>query len=306
MSNKKENPFKSSKMPLPMKLYFMALNLTFKLLALISPKLAGKLALQIFMIPPNAAPPRRENEIRQAANLSYRNINNQQIAVRIWELESTKENAPTILLSHGWAGRTSQFLTFIDALLAAGYRVVGADITAHGDSSGKSTNIIEGTQVLATIAKEFAPIDTIIAHSFGTGTTLLALDRYDINIPKIVLIGAYSRISFIIDLFSNIFKLNQSTRNEMTQQGLNKFRDKYEIKWDWDSITPINTIKSYEGNILFIHDETDHEVPIAEATKLHQSKPDANIITTTGLGHRRILRDTSVVESVLAFIKNNK
>lgn len=311
MTNKADHPFKQSNMPLAMRLFFSSTTFTFKILGRISPRLAGRLALKIFMKPPNVSAPKRENKIREQAKLSYRTINDRNIAVRVWKNNSiedhTKEdNAPTVLLSHGWAGRTSQFLEFIEVLVASGYRVVGADIPAHGDSSGKFTNILDSTLVLSHIAKEFGPIDTIIGHSFGTGTTLLALDKFDVEAPKVVLIGAYSRVSFIIDLFSGLFNLNQATKDAMQQLGSEKFADSYGIKWDWENIAPIETVKSYPGKLLFIHDETDHEVPMEEVEELHQSMPTAEILITSGFGHRRILRNKEVVSTVLAFIKDEK
>ncbi len=89
----------------------------------------------------------------------------------------------------------------------------------------------------------------------------------------------------------------------MQQIAVDKYGDTYGIKWDWENIAPVNTIKSYEGKLLFIHDETDHEVPIEEVTELHQLMPKAEIIITSGFGHRRILRNADVVNSVIDFIK---
>lgn len=304
MNDKKDHPFKSKNMPLPMKLYFMILTITFRCLEVISPKLAGKLALHLFTIPPKVSAPQRESKIREKAYLSYREINNNSIAVRVWESKKTETHKPTILLSHGWAGRTTQFLEIIESLVDAGYRVVGADISAHGDSSGKQTNILEGSQILSIIAKEFGPLTAIIGHSFGTGTILLGMDKFGIDSPKVVLIGAYSRISFILDLFSSVFNLNQTTKKTMQQVTINKFSNTYGIKWDWKNIAPINTIKSYHGDLLFIHDDKDHEVPLHEVIELHQSKPNAETLITTGFGHRRILRNKEVVNTIVSFIQD--
>lgn len=315
MANKKDHPFKPSNMPLPLKVFFAVSTFFFKVMGIVSPKLAGKLALKLFMKPPNAKPPRREQQIREQANLSYREIKGRNIAIRVWEADSAdqsanqdtnqsaNQNKPTILLSHGWAGRTTQFLEIIKPLVEAGYRVVGADIPAHGDSSGTHTNMLDASQVLSIIAKEFSPIEAIIGHSFGTGTTLLALDKFDVSAPKIILIGAYSRVSFIIDLFSEVFEFNQATKDAMQQAGTDQFADSYGIQWDWQNIAPVNTIKSYQGKVLFIHDEEDNEVPINEVSELHQLRDDAEILITTGLGHRRILRNKDVVAKVVDFIQ---
>lgn len=302
MKNKVDHPFLPPNMPWPIKLVFKLLVIVFKVLGWISPKLAGRFALALFMRPPKVKAPRREQAIREQANLSYRNIDNQKIAVWVWGDDETIDK-PTVLLSHGWAGRTTQFFATITALVDAGYRVVGADIPAHGESSGNATSMLHGTEVLSAVGKEFAPLAGIVAHSFGTGTALLAQDKFSLESPKTVLIGAYSTVSFIVDLFSDVFKFSQKIRQTMQQVALEQFGDSFHFKWNWENIAPINTIKSNQGDLLFIHDETDREVPMHEVQTLHNSMPDAKIMITDGLGHRRIMRDAVVVAAIVAFLK---
>jgi len=303
MQNKANHPFLPPNMPWPVKLVFKILTLIFKILGLVSPKLAGKFALQLFMRPPKVNAPKREQAIREQAELTHHKIDNHNIAVWVWGEDKDNLEQVTVLLSHGWAGRTSQFFKTITALVDAGYRVVGADIAAHGESSGNTTTMLNGTRVISEVAKEYAPLSAIVAHSFGTGTALLALDRFSVEAPKTVLIGAYSTVTFIVDLFADVFKMNQKSRLTMKQAGTDLLGDKFHFKWNWENIAPINTIQSYEGELLFIHDENDHEVPIEEVTPLHQSKPDAKIMITSGLGHRRIMRDDDVVKAILAFLQ---
>ena len=48
--------------------------------------------------------------------------------------------------------------------------------------------------------------------------------------------------------------------------------------------------------------EIDFETPITEAETLAETWPHARLLRTSGLGHRRILRDPHVVEQVVEFL----
>ena len=293
-----DHPFKNHQMPLPMRLFFTATTLSFKVLGAISPNLAGRLALRLFMTPPKFGTPKRELKLRKESTHYFLNIRNRQISVRSWG------EGPMVLLSHGWAGRSSQFHAFIDPLLSAGFRVVGFEAPAHGDSEGKRTNMLDVADILAKIAEKEGPIEAIIGHSFGTGTALLAIHRYQVKTSKVILISAYSEVAFIINMFANLFGLRQSTIDAMKQIALNRFATTYNAKWNWDDISPLKTIKSYQGKLLFIHDDQDHEVPLSEATPLHQSVATAKILITSGFGHRKILMNKEVIDATLLFIKH--
>jgi predicted alpha/beta-fold hydrolase len=144
--NRSEHPFKNHQMPLPMRIFFSATTFSFKVLGVISPKLAGMLALRLFMTPPKFNTPKREQKLRDESVHSFIDIRDRQISVRSWG------EGPTILLSHGWAGRSSQFHAFIEPLVAARYRVVGFEIPGHGDSTGKRTNMLDVANILAKVA----------------------------------------------------------------------------------------------------------------------------------------------------------
>ena len=297
MPNKKDHPFKNSNMPFAMRMFLSVTTFVFKILGAISPTLAGKLALRIFMTPPKVIIPRRERQIREAAKLHFIDVKNRQISVRVWG------DGPTILLAHGWGGRSSQFMAFIGPLVAAGYRVVGFEIPGHGDSTGKQSNMLDGATVLAEVAKQEGPLEAIIAHSFGTGTTLLAMDKYEVEAPKVVLISSFSSVAFILEIFGELFSLRQSTLDALQKVAINKFTHEYHVEWSWEEISPLVTIKNFDSELLLIHDEKDHEVPLEEVLPLHNSQPDANKLITSGFGHRKILINKDVIETTLAFIE---
>ena len=51
-----------------------------------------------------------------------------------------------------------------------------------------------------------------------------------------------------------------------------------------------------------VHDQDDAEVRWAEGAAIAAAWPGAELLTTRGLGHRRILRDPAVVAHVTDFI----
>jgi hypothetical protein len=56
--------------------------------------------------------------------------------------------------------------------------------------------------------------------------------------------------------------------------------------------------------LLVVHDRSDREVSFANAEQLAQTWPNATLHATTGLGHRRILRDDDVIARAVAFVQD--
>ena len=94
----------------------------------------------------------------------------------------------------------------------------------------------------------------------------------------------------------------------MRQRALVTLRESYRINWNWDDISPKNTLKDFNGKLLLIHDKDDHEVPYSEAKKLEliakQHAPQASTLVTNGLGHRKILMSKDVIKTVLQFLQS--
>lgn len=55
--------------------------------------------------------------------------------------------------------------------------------------------------------------------------------------------------------------------------------------------------------LLVLHDREDHEVDFRHGSELAATWPQAQLVATTGLGHRRILRDADALAAVTAFVR---
>ena len=55
--------------------------------------------------------------------------------------------------------------------------------------------------------------------------------------------------------------------------------------------------------LLVIHDRDDREVRWDDGAAIAGAWPGAQLVTTMGLGHHRIVSDGGVIQQVLAFLK---
>lgn len=302
MPHKKDHPFKNKHMSVTQRVVFSLITFTFKVVGFVSPVLAGRLALKLFMTPTRFRTPRKEKVLRESADLKFVTVHNRKISVRSWG----DEGSPSVLISHGWGGRCTQLHAFIEPLVEAGYRVVGFDVPGHGDSEGKLTNMMDVAYTISEIEKqEDAPFEAIIGHSFGSGTTLLAIDKYGVVAQKVVLISCFSNVKWVTSLFGELFDLKESTLIAMRDIGRQRFKDTYGISWTWEDVSPEHTVHSFKGDLFLIHDEDDHEVPTSEAEALRNAAPQALTMTTSGYGHRKILMNKEVVQATVDFIQGD-
>ena len=54
--------------------------------------------------------------------------------------------------------------------------------------------------------------------------------------------------------------------------------------------------------LLVVHDRDDREVGWSDGAAIAQSWPGAELMTTTGLGHHRIVSDSAVIRQVVTFL----
>jgi pimeloyl-ACP methyl ester carboxylesterase len=73
----------------------------------------------------------------------------------------------------------------------------------------------------------------------------------------------------------------------------------------WEDVSMVNTVKQLKIPGLLIHDSHDVDIPWQEGHAVAQEWSNARFIKTSGLGHRRILRDATVIESVVRFINDD-
>ena len=283
-------------------LLIAALSRFIRLVAKLSPTLATDLAWSFFCKPRirNKELNSAEKALFQQAQQFFIKSGEYQIAVYQWQATNNPSSAKTVLCTHGWAGHALNFSHIIQRLLADGLNVIAFDGPAHGNSSGKQTNLLLNTQALLTIAAHIQPIDALVGHSFGAMTNALAIDitrntAQLEKINKVVLIAGPNQLAGIFASFIKAMQLPNII--------LEKFHQKLQsmANRSINSMTTVNFMQNFHGQTLIIHDHKDRVVPHQEAEAI-ANLPGIRLFSTTGNGHGRILIADAVLDEISNFL----
>ena len=210
-------------------------------------------------------------------------------------------NGPVVYLVHGWAGRGSQLVAFVEPLVRRGHRVVMFDGPSHGDSdpgpsgAGSSSGMELG-RALDAVAARFGPAQAVVAHSMGSVAAMLALRYGWLGTERLVLLAPMSRYDTQFRAFAEYVGLGPRTRRRVDRLVADRVglaTERFAVGVLADEVDPVPT--------LIVHDRADRQTSYDESVRLADELPDARMLSTHGLGHRRLLSDAGVVEAVTSF-----
>jgi predicted alpha/beta hydrolase family esterase len=202
---------------------------------------------------------------------------------------------PPVVLVHGWEGRGAQLGALIEPLVAAGLSVVAFDAPGHGDARGDRLLLADLTACVAAVVAAVGPVHGAIAHSLGALATTRAIAR-GAAIPRVVYLAPASFIDGALDRFAALVALAPAERRRLAAEMA--ARNGFAIA----AAAPEALPTTLRPDALVIHDVDDRDVPHGESARLVAAWPGARLVTTQGLGHRRILRDRGVIDHAAAFL----
>lgn len=209
-------------------------------------------------------------------------------------------SGPPVYLVHGWGGRSEQLGGFVAPLVAAGYRVVAFDAPAHGASGpgrhGTSTTIPEFAAALHAAVQAHGRPHAVIAHSMGAAAAAFAL-REGVRPARLVLLAPPADLHAMLRAFADQLGLGRRVRaglERAVQRQVGLPFAAFDVPAIADAVAIPPT--------LIVHDRDDREVAFAQAAAIAVAWPDARLVATTGLGHRKLLRDEAVRDDVIGFV----
>lgn len=269
-----------------------AFLVTAKILEATSPKLAARFAMKLFTTPVKFKLPKREEEMDKRSRQEVVIIPSFKKSVNVYFLG---DGPMKVLLVHGWSGRGTQLVTLADRLVKQGYSTVSFDAPAHGKSTGKTSDMTEFITCILQLEQLYGPFEFAVGHSLGAMALLNSIKK-GLQIKKAVIIGSGDVVKDIMDDFTQKLGMKIAIRDLLIRMFEKKFGE------------TINTYSAYIAAqavtipVLVVHDEDDNDVPVTAAHNIYKHLPDAQLIITQGLGHRKILGDKTVIKQIIEFL----
>jgi pimeloyl-ACP methyl ester carboxylesterase len=208
---------------------------------------------------------------------------------------------PSVYLVHGWGGWGWQLEGFVGPLVERGHRVVAFDAPSHGASDpgragpGRST-ILEFADALAAVVAANGPAHAVVAHSLGATSTAFAM-RNGLQVERAAFVAPMADPLPYTRTFAGRLGFGERVRTRLA--------DRIERRVGM----PLSAfdVPAMAGEIatpplLLVHDRQDSETGWSDSAAIARSWPHARLVTTSGLGHRRILRAPAVVTEVVEFV----
>jgi pimeloyl-ACP methyl ester carboxylesterase len=271
------------------------LRTAFRLLESLAPTIGARWAGHLwFTIPETPRQARRRDDL-PLGELVQVSVHGRRVVAETWG------SGPAVYLVHGWGGWRTQLGGFVAPLVAAGYRVVAVDAPGHGDSEAgrhgsRQGSFVEFVDAWAATEYRLGPAQAVVAHSGGAAAVALAL-RAGLTPQRLVFIAPMADPMDYLEVFSRRLGIGPRIQQRLVPRLVRRAGVPMS-----DLDIPALPAALPAPPLLVIHDRDDAETPWSGGAAIAQAWPEAHLVTTTGLGHRRILRDPDVVRRATAFL----
>jgi pimeloyl-ACP methyl ester carboxylesterase len=265
----------------------------FGLLAEVAPPAAAWAAERLFMTPPRVEAPEAERAALRAARRFHVPFGRGRVTAWFWAGAEGHPGRPTVLLIHGWGGRAGQLAPVAEHLVREGFSAVAFDAPAHGESDGRITNLVEFADAMQAVVGAYGPVVGTVAHSLGGAAAAIALGR-GVPLGRTALIGAPTDLLAQTQRFADGLGLPEAVRARMERRLERRVGLPLRV-------FNLGVQPRPAEPLLVIHDRQDGEIPYEDGRRLAAAW-QAELLTTDGLGHRRILRAPEVLSRISRFL----
>ncbi|SDD34749.1 alpha/beta fold hydrolase [Glycomyces harbinensis] len=215
----------------------------------------------------------------------------------------TPGDAPLVYLVHGWGGSTGDFRFIAANLVASGFRVVAFDAPSHGNAGPgpwgeRHANGVHLIEAMSVVLDKFGTPYGVAAHSMGCLSAVhgMVMNGVDLSAVRLAMLAPFiggaegfrDTIGAIVPVGPRIMKALQPLGEAKSGVRLDDF-----------SLRGVDV----ESPALIVHDKGDRPNPFRHGQGIAEAWPNAELMATTGLGHRKILVSPAVNSRVTQFFK---
>jgi pimeloyl-ACP methyl ester carboxylesterase len=274
----------------------LPIRAAFRLLERAAPSVGARWAERIwFTLPRVSYPPEpRTGQLTPGTPFTV-NIDGHRVIGEAWG------DGPAVYLMHGWAGHRGQLAPFVPPLVAGGYRVVAFDAPSHGGSAPgrygpRSSSIPEFATALSAVIAKHGPAHAIIAHSMGGTAAAVALCD-GLRAGRVALLAPMASPVSYARQFAVVLGFGERTYRRLiarVERRVGAPMRHFDVPELGRAIAMPPT--------LIIHDRDDPSTPVTDGAAIAAAWSGSRLHVTSGLGHRRLLRDPDVVTYVVDFV----
>lgn len=204
-----------------------------------------------------------------------------------------RKGDPVVVLVHGWGGRCTQMRAFVEPIIRRGFSVVAFDAPGHGMSGRGQSSLPHFLHGLNAVLDSLGSVHAVVGHSAGAVVTAMVLAKRPSVVCGVLISAPASLIGFSRQL-AGALRWPESLCAAMQRRVENHFG------YPWSEFEAERS--SGEQPLLVIHDVDDREAPLSEARRHVNNWPRAQLLTTKGLGHRRILESSAAILATADFV----
>lgn len=275
----------------------VAIRAGFRALSAVSPALAARVAGKLWFRIPKPRVGETARAFFATGDRFQVTVNGRPVTAWRWG------SGPAVLCVHGWGGHGAQFQAIVTAAIDRGLAAITFDAPSHGDSApgalgARYSTLFEFADALRVIAGRTDRLVGVVAHSGGCAAVAWALaSDATLRIPRLAFIAPFARPLAYMQLFQRTLGLSDAAVERFKRSTEQRFG----FRWT-DLEVPEMARRMHPPPTLVVHDREDRETRWQDGADIAAAWPGAELRSTTGLGHNRILRDPDVVRAIVEFL----
>ncbi len=211
---------------------------------------------------------------------------------------TTFGDGPPAMLLHGWGGSANDMLPLAAAFARAGWRSVVFDMPGHGRSPGRESSLVEFLRAMRLVAGALGRPESIIGHSFGGAAAVCGITELGLPARAAVLFSPAPGPAYYVDRFIRAVGLPAERTDGMVRQLVER------VGRPMESLDAVVAARSADVPALIVHDPRDREVSFEFAERMRDAWRGSRLVPAPSLGHKRILRDATMIETAVDFARS--